>query len=138
MLKIENEDDLFGHFMSMGKNKSETEIRIPGKGSFKISYLVYEEEEGQRNLESDAIAKAEGQFLLWKDVLLKVQEGMSAAKFETWFKNTTAIQFEGQHIGIVCRNSFQVEWLKTHYRLLILNILEELTGKQFELEFLVE
>ncbi|WOV83688.1 DnaA N-terminal domain-containing protein [Sporosarcina jeotgali] len=92
----------------------------------------------QRNLESDAIVKAEDQFLLWNDVLLKVQGGMSATKFKTWFKNTTAIQLGGQHVGVVCRNSFQVEWLKTHYRLLILNILEELTGEQFELDFLVE
>ncbi|REB11020.1 hypothetical protein DVB69_01390 [Sporosarcina sp. BI001-red] len=137
MLKIENEDELFRHFMSMGIKKPETEIMIPGKGNFRISYLVYEHADGGGNLEPDGIAKGEHQFLLWNDVLLKVQGGMSAAKFETWFKNTTAIPFDGQRLGVVCQNSFQLEWIKEHYSQLILNILEELTGKQFELEFLV-
>lgn len=138
MLKIENEDDLFRHFMSMGINKSATEIMIPGKGSFRVVYQGNEGVDGLGNLESDEIAKDEGQFSLWNDVLLKLQRIIEPIKFETWFKNTTAIQFDGQHVGVVCRNSFQVEWLKTHYSPLILNILEELTGDQFELEFLVE
>ncbi|MEK3937413.1 DnaA N-terminal domain-containing protein [Sporosarcina sp. FSL W7-1349] len=138
MKKIENEIELFEHFRSMGIRNRTSEIEIPGAGKFRIFFQDAEDVGRDINVDSDEIMiNDDEQFTLWDDVLLKLKQTISHPSFETWFKNTSAILLDDHHIGVVCSNSFQVDWLQTNYRQTLIDILEEVTGKQIELEIVV-
>lgn len=138
MKKIENELELYEHFRSMGVQKRASEIEIPGVGKFRIFFQDTEYVDRDVNVDSDRIRiNDDERFPLWDDVLLKLKQTISPPSFETWFKNTSAILFDDFHIGVVCNNSFQVDWLENNYRQTLVHILEEVTGKQMELEIFV-
>jgi hypothetical protein len=74
----------------------------------------------------------------WEQVLSKIQASISKPSFETWFNGTFAKQIEHNSIVIFSKNEFQSEWLAERYRLLILSILTELTGNDFDIQFVCE
>ncbi|WP_262176640.1 DnaA N-terminal domain-containing protein [Saccharococcus sp. Marseille-Q5394] len=139
MKKITNEIELFEHFRSMAIRKGASEIEIPGVGKFRIFYQELEDVDRDVAADLDGITiNDDERFTLWDDVLSKVKQTISYPSYETWFKNTSAILLDDHHIGVACSNSFQVDWLQSHYRDTLLNILEEVTGEQVGIEFFVE
>ncbi|MCM3638898.1 hypothetical protein M3152_14440 [Sporosarcina luteola] len=139
MKQITNKIELFEHFRSMALRKRASEIEIPGVGKFRIFYQEPEDVDRDVAADLDGITiNDDERFRLWDDVLLKVKQTISFPSYETWFKNTSAILLDDRHIGVVCSNSFQVDWLQSYYRDTLLTILKEVTGEQIGIEFFVE
>lgn len=134
--RIKSGTELFNYFRSMGGSKTGTEIEIEGIGKFRI---FFQSDDGVKpDVDSDEIVATEGeQFELWDTILLKVQQTISRPSFETWFTQTSAIRLDDHHIGVICQNSFQLDWLKSNFRHLLLTVLEEVVGEKMELEFFV-
>ncbi|RFU65080.1 DnaA N-terminal domain-containing protein [Peribacillus glennii] len=75
-------------------------------------------------------------FDLWGQVLSNISRRISTPSFETWFKDTDG-EVRDEIIIVHCGNSFQLEWLKERYGKLIGDVIQELTGQEYEIKFIV-
>lgn len=74
----------------------------------------------------------------WKDILDILRLfGTKRGSFETWLKNTEAI-IEENKITVYGKSDFQRDWLEERYGNLILVIVEEALGKEYEIAFRVD
>ena len=134
MKNIETESELFSHLKSMTAENSMSTIDIPGIGTFKIFLQGVDDA-----LLTGNVGRIDGEkFELWDRILKGIQQEVTKSSFETWLKNTSAVKLDEQHICIVCHNSFQLEWIETHFTGEILAALYEVTNEDFKLEFCVE
>ncbi|MUK88131.1 chromosomal replication initiator protein DnaA [Ornithinibacillus sp. L9] len=74
---------------------------------------------------------------LWDATLKKIEEKISKPSFETWLKNTKAESLEGNTITISAPNEFARDWLEEQYTQLISTILEEITGANLTIKFII-
>jgi len=70
---------------------------------------------------------------LWAEVLKKISGKISRPSFETWFANTTA-EINDDVMIVKAGNLFQTDWLNERYKNLIMETVEELMGRTFEIE----
>jgi len=63
---------------------------------------------------------------LWKTALGEIELSISKANFKTWFKNTSIISSENNHIIIGVPNGFAKEWLENKYNIYILRALRNI------------
>jgi chromosomal replication initiator protein len=62
---------------------------------------------------------------LWRSVLGNIELSISKANFSTWFKNTTILSIENDHVIVGVPNGFAKEWLENKYQTYILQALRE-------------
>ena len=63
---------------------------------------------------------------LWKTALGEIELSISKANFKTWFKNTSILSYEDNHIIIGVPNGFAKEWLENKYNIYILKSLRNI------------
>lgn len=71
---------------------------------------------------------------LWNTVLNRIENQISKASFETWFKATTADLTDETTVIVNAPNSFAADWLKSHYADLIIDTVKEVTGHSFDVQ----
>jgi len=62
---------------------------------------------------------------LWRSVLGNIELSISKANFSTWFKNTTILSIENNHVVVGVPNGFAKEWLENKYQSYILQALRK-------------
>ena len=62
---------------------------------------------------------------LWRSVLGNIELSTSKANFSTWFKNTTILSIENNHVVIGVPNGFAKEWLENKYQSYILQAIRK-------------
>jgi len=66
---------------------------------------------------------------LWQAALGQLEVTLSKANFTTWFKNTSIISAEDGRITVSVPNTFTKAWFEKKYHRVILEALQQLTGK---------
>lgn len=72
---------------------------------------------------------------LWKETLESLKEKVSKPSFETWLKSTQPQSYENNILTIEVPNEFSREWLANHYKAIILDSLQVLTGTPIHIQF---
>jgi chromosomal replication initiator protein len=62
---------------------------------------------------------------IWRSVLGNIELSISKANFSTWFKNTTILSIENNHVVVGVPNGFAKEWLENKYQSYILQALRK-------------
>ncbi len=62
---------------------------------------------------------------LWRSVLGNIELSISKANFSTWFKDTTILSIENNHVIVGVPNGFAKEWLENKYQSYILQALRK-------------
>ncbi len=62
---------------------------------------------------------------LWRSVLGNIELSISKANFSTWFKSTTILSIENNHVVIGVPNGFAKEWLENKYQSYILQAIRK-------------
>lgn len=75
---------------------------------------------------------------LWNTVLAQAEQKISKPSFETWLKSTKLLAHTGSAVTISAPNSFARDWLENYYIHLITGILNELTGEDLLIKFVVQ
>lgn len=65
---------------------------------------------------------------IWKAALEEIKTQISKPSFETWFKATKPISFEGDTFVLAVPHAFAADWLMSRYRNLIEEVLRGVTG----------
>ena len=75
---------------------------------------------------------------LWDTVLAQAEQKISKPSFETWLKSTKLLAHKESSVTISAPNSFARDWLENYYIHLITGILNELTGEDLHIKFVVQ
>lgn len=62
---------------------------------------------------------------LWRSVLGNIELSISKANFSTWFKGTTILSIENNHVVVGVPNGFAKEWLENKYQSYILQAIRK-------------
>lgn len=73
---------------------------------------------------------------IWNAALEEIKTQISKPSFETWFKPTKPISFEGNVFEFAVPHDFAANWLSSRYKNLIEEVLRGVTGNP-EIEFKV-
>jgi len=73
--------------------------------------------------------------VLWDAILERISTLVNAQSFQTWFKPTQLVSYEGTHLVIEGPNPFFVDWLSEHHREKIQYAARETLGEDVTLEF---
>ena len=74
----------------------------------------------------------------WNDFLNVIKSKLSSVSYDTWFKDTKLAKMTEDSISIEVPMSFHKDFLNKNYYELIDNIITSLTGKSFDINFVVE
>ncbi|MBM7095362.1 MULTISPECIES: chromosomal replication initiator protein DnaA [Alteribacter] len=74
---------------------------------------------------------------LWEQALKNIEEKVSKPSFETWLKSTKAEAIDQDTMTIVAPNEFARDWLENRYSGLISETLQELTGAELHVRFVI-
>ncbi|RYL94182.1 chromosomal replication initiator protein DnaA [Sporolactobacillus sp. Y61] len=74
---------------------------------------------------------------IWDQALIIIKKKLSKPSFETWLKETQAQAVNGQNMIISVPNEFSRDWLEEHYSRLISDILMEITGIRYSIQFVI-
>lgn len=69
----------------------------------------------------------------WSDVLKKIKEKIPKDSFDTWFANVD-VEFVDGVIILKTNNEFAAEWIKSRYKTMILETVQEVFGQTYEIE----
>ncbi|OZU88846.1 hypothetical protein CIL03_11215 [Virgibacillus indicus] len=75
---------------------------------------------------------------LWPQVLKRIEQKISKASYDTWFKATEFREIKGNNMIVDVKNEFQRDWLINQYKSQVKEILIELSGGEFEVSFVAE
>ena len=75
---------------------------------------------------------------LWNAVLAQAEQKISKPSFDTWLKSTKLLAHSGTNVTISAPNSFARDWLEQYYIHMITGILNELTGEDLLIKFVVQ
>lgn len=75
---------------------------------------------------------------LWNAVLAQAEQKISKPSFDTWLKSTKLLAHSGTKVTISAPNSFARDWLEQYYIHMITGILNELTGEDLVINFVVQ
>ena len=76
--------------------------------------------------------------VLWSNFLVQIKDDLTSLSFDTWFKDTKLYKLEGGKAYIIVPMPIHKKHLSDNYGDLILNKLNEITGTNFELLFLLK
>lgn len=74
---------------------------------------------------------------LWSEVLEKIQQRIQKASYDTWFKNTKAVDMKDNLLMIETTNEFHRDWLENQYKEQVEEILYVLTGETLKTSFTI-
>ncbi|WP_124726253.1 chromosomal replication initiator protein DnaA [Staphylospora marina] len=72
---------------------------------------------------------------IWARTLELIQDRISKPSFETWLKNTEAVELSGDRLIVAAPNDFTREWLESRYQELVQGIVREVTGSDLTVTF---
>lgn len=75
---------------------------------------------------------------LWKTFLEKMQENISPMLFETWFMETELIELKEKHATVLVPMHVHKKHLKENYNDLIQEIFAEITGTNFQFDYVTK
>ena len=75
---------------------------------------------------------------VWKKFLEKIQEKISTISFETWFKETKIEDIKENKVIVIVPMQLHKKNLSENYKDLIIETFNEITGTNFEFEFILE
>jgi chromosomal replication initiator protein len=75
---------------------------------------------------------------VWRAALGELQVSLSPANYETWLRNTSLVEVDGNRFRIAAPNGFARDWLETRYRSLISQTLARVVGYSVQVEFVVQ
>ena len=78
------------------------------------------------------------EILNWDTFLNIIKSKLSSVSFDTWFKDTKLSNITENTIDIIVPMSFHKDFLNKNYYDLIDSIITELTGKSYDINFLIE
>mgnify|MGYP004465509357 FL=1 len=76
--------------------------------------------------------------VLWSNFLVQIKDDLTSLSFDTWFKDTKLYKLEDGKAYIIVPMPIHKKHLSDNYGDLILNKLNEITGTNFELLFLLK
>ena len=76
--------------------------------------------------------------LNWDNFLNIIKSKLSSVSFDTWFKDTKLSNITDNSIDILVPMSFHKDFLNKNYYDLIDNIITNMTGKSYDINFLIE
>lgn len=74
---------------------------------------------------------------IWNKTLVIMEQKISGPSFETWLKETEALGLIGDTLRVSVPTDFVKEWLENRYAQLIRDVLNEVTGRNLEVNFFV-
>ncbi len=76
---------------------------------------------------------------IWDRVLMIIEQNLSKSSYETWFKDTALLPYDEDTDTLVIEtaNEFARDWIESRYLNLIGNVLHNVTGKHYKLQFIV-
>jgi chromosomal replication initiator protein len=74
---------------------------------------------------------------VWRAALGELQVSLSPANYETWLKDTTLVDVDGDRFRVAAPNGFAKDWLENRYRSLIAQTLARVVGYSVNVEFVV-
>lgn len=76
---------------------------------------------------------------IWDRVLMIIEQNLSKSSYETWFKDTALLPYDEDTDTLVIEtaNEFARDWIESRYLNLIGNVLHNITGKHYKLQFIV-
>jgi chromosomal replication initiator protein len=74
---------------------------------------------------------------VWRAALGELQVSLSPANYETWLKDTTLADVEGDLFRVAAPNGFAKDWLENRYRSLIAQTLARIVGYSVNVQFVV-
>ena len=74
----------------------------------------------------------------WDDFLNIIKSKLSSVSYDTWFKDTSLSKITNDSIDILVPMSFHKDFLNKNYYDLIDSIITSLTGKSYDINFIVE
>ncbi|MFT8363827.1 MAG: chromosomal replication initiator protein DnaA [Sporolactobacillus sp.] len=74
---------------------------------------------------------------IWSQALESIKKKLSKPSFETWLKETRAQSINGQTLIISVPNEFSRDWLEEHYARLISEIIFNVTGVRYSIQFVI-
>ncbi len=75
---------------------------------------------------------------VWRAALGELQVSLSPANYETWLKDTTLVDVDGDRFRVAAPNGFAKDWLENRYRSLIAQTLARVVGYSVNVEFVVQ
>ncbi len=72
---------------------------------------------------------------VWRAALGELQVSLSPANYETWLKDTTLVDVDGDRFCVAAPNGFAKDWLENRYRSLIAQTLARIVGYSVNVEF---
>lgn len=75
---------------------------------------------------------------LWQKALQVIRERVDATKYATWFEPLKPLSGSADMLRIAVPNKFVRDWLSEHYHTFIGETLEQLTGVQYQIFFVVQ
>ena len=76
--------------------------------------------------------------LLWSKFLDQIKDELTSLSFKTWFEETKLYKIEEGKAYIIVPMPIHKKHLIENYETIIINKLQEITGSQYDLEFLLE
>ncbi len=73
---------------------------------------------------------------LWDAILERLATLVNAQSYQTWFKPTRLVAYDGGHLVVEGPNSFFVDWLAEHHRDKIEHAAREILGEESTVEFI--
>ncbi len=74
---------------------------------------------------------------IWNLMLTEIEKNLSRPSFETWLKSTRPISLTDNTILIEVPNDFTKDWLESRYKELILRTIKNITGEEYNINFLI-
>ena len=74
---------------------------------------------------------------IWNDTLTLMEQKVSGPSFETWLKETEAVNLDNDTLIVGVPTEFVKEWLDNRYAQLIRDVLSEVTGLTLKVTFIV-
>lgn len=75
---------------------------------------------------------------LWAMTLSRIEQKVSKPSFDTWLRDTKAAQLEDDQFIVSVQNDFIKDWLEGHYTKLTNELLQELTGSELKVKFIIQ
>ena len=74
----------------------------------------------------------------WQDFLNIIKSKLSSVSYDTWFKDTELLSISNDTVNIKVPMSFHKDFLNKNYYDLIDNIISSMTGKSYDINFVIE
>ena len=75
---------------------------------------------------------------IWEECLVILEEEVTPVGFSTWIKDMKPVEIDGSFFTLSVENSVKKNIVETRYQELIKNTIKEVTGRIFEVQFIIK